>query len=191
MIKVAFVTGNKQKFEVAKSYFKNINSSKLDLYQKKIEVPEIQDKSVENIAIESAKWASNELGSPVIVSDVGLYIESLKGFPGPYVKHVNDWLNSEDFINLMKDHKNRNAYFIDSIAYSTPNGKTVVFSSITEGSIATTLRDSKSEWTVDNLFIPKGFEVPLALIPNELKNKVWNTDRWDKMAEYIKNQVDK
>ncbi len=189
MIKIAFVTGNKEKFEVAKNYFKHISASKLDLFQQQLDVPEIQDESVENIARESALWASKKLNTSVIVSDVGLYIESLKGFPGPFIKYANKWLSSEDFINLMKDHKDRSAYFTDAIAYASPEGETAVFTSITSGSIATTLHGTRSDWTIDNLFVPDGYAEPLALIPDVERSEVWNTDRWGKMASYLEDQT--
>lgn len=52
-----FVTGNRYKFQVAKLALKGTG---INLIQKKLEVPEIQDESVEEVAIFSAVWAANQ-----------------------------------------------------------------------------------------------------------------------------------
>jgi len=99
-----YVTGNSVKFDVA---LKTFTDTGVVLLQKKLDTPEIQSKSVQEVAMYSARWASKELNRPVIVTDAGFYIEALKGFPGPFIKFVNEWFSADDYINLMKDKTNR------------------------------------------------------------------------------------
>ncbi len=51
-----------------------------------IHTPEIQSFSLEEIVRTKAEFAQKELGSAVVVEDVSLDLEVLKGFPGPFVK---------------------------------------------------------------------------------------------------------
>jgi len=189
MIKVAFVTGNKQKYEIAKQYLQRSGGTAFELYQKDVNIPEIQGVSVEKIAQQSSVWACEKLGVPVITSDVGFHIEALNGFPGPFVKYINTWLTSENILSLMKGNRRRKAFFTDSIAYTVPGGETVVFSSITKGTIATELPRKTSGWMIDDVFIPDGYEIPLSMLSKKQRDSIWNTDRWDKMALYIKGDT--
>ncbi len=120
---IFFVTDNYYKFQAAKVALKNTGIS---LIQKKIEVPEIQDESVEKIAAFSANWAANILRKPVIVSDGGCYIEALNGFPGPFIKYINKWLSPEDLLKIMSGKKNRRVVWISCVAYCEPNKKPIV-----------------------------------------------------------------
>ena len=48
-----------------------------------------------------------KLERPVIKSDVGYFIEALNGFPGPFLRYINDYLTSEEILKLMEDKENR------------------------------------------------------------------------------------
>ena len=94
MKEIVMATGNVGKWEIARDIFKNYN---LTLTQEKVETPEIQASTVEEVSLYSAKYASDKLNKPVIKSDVGYYIEELGGFPGPFVKFVNNMLKPSIF----------------------------------------------------------------------------------------------
>lgn len=79
--KLAFVTGNKYKFEVVR---KVLAEQGVTLVQQNLDTPEIQSANVEEVASYSATWASDRLQKPVIITDAGYYIKALNGFPGPY-----------------------------------------------------------------------------------------------------------
>lgn len=72
---LVYVTGNEIKFNVASKTFKNTG---ITLLQKKLETPEIQSKSVQEVAKYSASWASEKLGKPVIVTDAGFFNRSFE-----------------------------------------------------------------------------------------------------------------
>ena len=72
------ITGNAHKFQIAQG---TLVGAGIELIQKELETPEIQSTSIEEIASFSAKWASDLLKEPVIVSDAGYHIEALNGFP--------------------------------------------------------------------------------------------------------------
>ncbi len=110
---IIFITGNHYKFQVTKIALKN---TKIRLVQKKMDVTEIQDESVEKIAKFSASWAANILKKPVIVSDGGCYIKALNGFPGPFVKYINKWISPKDLLKIMSSKKNRRVVWVGCVA---------------------------------------------------------------------------
>src|SRR3989338_2532354 len=74
-----FITENKNKFEEVKSVIPDIEH--LDM-----ELPEIQEMDPKKIIEAKLKEAMNYKAGEFIVEDTGLYLECLKGLPGPLVK---------------------------------------------------------------------------------------------------------
>ena len=171
-----FVTGNHYKFQIAEVALENIG---VKLIQKKLETPEIQSESVEEVALFSADWAANILNKPVIVSDGGFYIEALNGFPGPFIKYINKWLSPEDLLKMMSGKKNRRATWIGCIAYCEPDKKPLADIHKNEGRLA--LKPGKSIYRkdygwIDTLFIPDGFRKSISELPNEDYIKFWSNN---------------
>ena len=103
-MKVTFVTGNMGKWEIGRDIFARYG---LELAQAKMETPEIQSLDVTEVAAYSAQYAAKKLNTPVIKSDVGYYIPALGGFPGPFIKYINQTLSDKDLLRLMKGVKDR------------------------------------------------------------------------------------
>ena len=100
MKKVTMITGNMGKWKIASDIFKKYN---VELEHIKMDTPEIQSHDVEEVSKYSAEYASNKLNIPVIKSDVGYYIDELGGFPGPFLRYINDMLESEDILKMMEN----------------------------------------------------------------------------------------
>lgn len=192
---IVFVTGNAYKFQIAKSV---LDGSAFKLVRRKLDVPEIQNESVEKIAAFSARWASDVLKKPVAVSDAGCYIEALKGFPGPFVKYINRWLSAEDLLQIMRDKKNRRVIWQDCLAYGEPGKKPVTFMSYFNGRLAVkagvNIHRRNYGW-MDTLFVPDGHTAPLSELPTEAYLKFWsqneNHDSWRKLSRYLKKNKKK
>jgi len=173
---IIFVTGNDYKFQAAKIALKDAG---IKLVKKRLETPEIQDESVEEVAAFSAAWAANILKKPVIVSDGGCYIEALNGFPGPFVKYINKWLSSEDLLKMMSGKKNRRVVWIGCIAYCEPNKKPLTDVNKYKGKLA--LKPGKNiyrkdySW-IDTLFIPDGYKKPISELSNKDYIEFWGND---------------
>lgn len=78
---------------------------------------EIQSESLEEIARTSVVHAFGECHLPVIVEDAGLFVEALKGFPGPYAAYVYRTIGNKGLLRVMKDIENRRARFESAVAY--------------------------------------------------------------------------
>lgn len=184
MISLIFVTGNQKKLEQAKLALSGYD---IDLTNQKIDTPEIQETDVKKIAEFSAKYASEKLGKPVVVTDAGYYIKALNGFPGPFIKFVNQWFKPEDLLRLMNGIEDRTIESPVCIAYCEPNSEPVSFTSENIGKLATEAKGEGS--TIDQLYIPDGYNEPMAILPDEEKLSLWNMDCWKQLAEYLINKT--
>ena len=114
MQKITFVTGNWSKILSAKQILEPLG---IEVNQVKMETTEIQADSVEEIAMHSAKEASEKLKCSVLKNDTGLFVEALDGFPGPYTHYVDERIGEAGLLKLLENVKNRNACFIEAFAY--------------------------------------------------------------------------
>lgn len=121
-MKISYVTGNVDKFENAQKFFNQVN---IDVEQLPIKVEEIQSGDSLEIAVAKAKAAFAQVKKPLFVNDASWIIPALGGFPGPFMKFVNQWFKPQDFINLMIDKEDRRIILKDSIVYIDDSGHTV------------------------------------------------------------------
>lgn len=176
---IVFVTKNQGKLDVAKNVALPLQ---IEVINRQIECPEIQDDSVLNIAKESAKFASNKLKQDVVVSDVGLFIEGLEGFPGPYCAFVEKRLDSDMILKMMKYLENRDAYYQEAIAFCRPGEEPVVFSGMTKGKIATE-KSGKFGFNFDRIFIRDGDGLPIANYEDIAER--FSTEHWKELISYL------
>ena len=109
-----YITSNKQKIRIAKKYLSPLNVS---LEGKHLDLVEVQSDDIAHIAKEKAKQAFDAIKKPLFVNDAGWYITALKGFPGPYMKHVNERLTSQDILDIMAKYDNREVIFREVVCY--------------------------------------------------------------------------
>lgn len=184
MKEITFLTGNKLKIENAKEA---LEPEGFQVKSIKIDIPEIQAKDVSDVAKHSAEVAAKLLQSPVITSDMGLFIESLNGFPGVYTRYVYETIGIDGLLRLMEGLKNRKAYFKETIAYCEPGMEPISFDCFTYGSISFNKSPHKpTNW--DYVFIPDGTEQFLSDLPKEEKWKYWSLDSYKQLAEYLNNK---
>lgn len=184
-MKINYLTSNPLKFKIAERYFENIGG--YELVQHSFKVPETQDDSCESIARESATYAAKELDEPCVAMDAGFYIEALNGFPGPFVKYINQWLNEEQILKMVDKTDSRSAYFIDALAIGFPDGSAQVFSHKTYGKLANVGEYQASDWPVNSLFIPNGYSKPLGSMSDDEQVEFWSHENqnWEELVEFL------
>jgi XTP/dITP diphosphohydrolase len=134
----------------------------------KLEIDEIQDSDIEQIAYKKVAVAFAHIKKPVIVDDAGLYIEAWNGFPGPFVKYIDKAGTYELLLQMMHSEKNRNATFKAAIGYH--DGKTIhTFLGEVKGKIALEKR-GENGWGFDPIFIPEGYTQTFSELHGEVKN---------------------
>jgi XTP/dITP diphosphohydrolase len=123
------------------------------------------------------------------VTDTFWEIEAINGFPGAYMKYVNEWFSADHFINIMKGEKNRKAKATDSVVYIDANGiKTYTEEFL--GEIATQkyqgkkkLKDSTG-W--DHVFMKD--DRYLGEYHGDDENLVSKQNIWEEFSEFIKTK---
>ena len=147
-MQIHYVTSNKEKFLEASYTLNNFIHTSIDLQ-------EIQGTRQE-IATHKAWAAFNQLKQPVITDDVALCCDSMKGFPGPYVKHFIATLGIEGCWQLVSSLQNTTCTVVCTLALC--DGKNVIlFEGICEGILVAprgSTHYGKCSWTT--LFQPKG-----------------------------------
>lgn len=181
-MKVTYVTGNWAKIESAKLL---LNPLGIEVEHIKMDTTEIQADTVEEVAMFSAKEASEKLKCAVLKNDTGLFIESLKGFPGVYTHYVGDTIGEDGILKLMEGVEDRRAYFKEALAYCEYGKDPVVFTSITPGKIAIE-KSGTYGWSWDFIFIPDEKDKTLANYPDEERLLLWGKEAYGKIVNYLK-----
>lgn len=150
--KVVFiVTGNIHKFTEARLVLSEFGLSTAML---NVDTVEIQVDTIENVAETSVIDAVKKCHFPVIVEDAGLFIKTLKGFPGPYSSYVFRTIGLKGVLKLMENVNERGAFFESVVAFSAPNRKSPkLFRGKTEGRIADQMRGQEG-FGFDPIFFP-------------------------------------
>lgn len=148
-----FVTTNFHKFNEARRVLAEHGVATAML---RIEAIEIQEDNLEEIAKASVLDAVEKSGLPVLVEDAGLFIEVLKGFPGPYSSYVYRTLGTRAILKLMEGIDEREAYFYSVVAFCSPEDDSpICFHGKVEGKII--LKEQGNQgFGFDPIFEPKG-----------------------------------
>lgn len=134
-----FVTSNEGKFREIREMASNYG---IEVEWLRMEYLEPQGNSLEEIARLSAEMLSSRIQGEFFLEDSGLFVEALKGFPGPYSSYVFKTIGNEGIIKLMEGVENRRAYFMAVVAYF--DGKEVrTFTGKVEGEISREIRGTQ------------------------------------------------
>jgi XTP/dITP diphosphohydrolase len=177
-----FITGNELKFRVAAEV---MNDSGIVLRQELLHTPEIQSSRVEEVAEYSAIWASRQLNQPVVVTDAGFCIEALNGFPGPFIKFINEWFSADDYLRLMQGKNNRRIVARDCLAFCQPDEKPLTFCREFRGVVATEPGRQKGT-PIEQIFIPEGYSVPASEVAPDDMLAYWSSaSTWHDLKKYL------
>lgn len=183
-MKLIFVTGNSTKYTFAQH---KLDPFQIELVQRNLDLEEIQSDSIEKVAQHKAVQAYNELKKPLIVSDHGWFIPALNGFPGAYMKYVNEWFKPRDFLNLMEPYEDRRVILKQVICFT--NGReTKLFVHEAEGKI---LRVSKGSGLTSSTKIISYSEdgKSISEVNSETgKSAVDDSVLWEELANWLKEQ---
>lgn len=115
-----------------------------------LERVEIQSDNLKEIANYSLKSIHENI--PIVIEDAGLFINKLKGFPGPYSNYVLEKLGNPGILKLMEHDTERSAQYVSELAYRDETG-IHNFQGIVEGILSTNIRGNNG-FGYDPIFIP-------------------------------------
>jgi XTP/dITP diphosphohydrolase len=167
---IFFATGNFNKFNEARRILAEYGIATAMLRAKAIE---IQNDSLSEIAEFSVLNAFELFSLPVMVEDAGLFVDALKGFPGPYAAYAYKTISNPGMLKLMENKTNRKATFRSTIAYYNGESSPRCFEGEASGEIAYDERwgTGKSGFGFDPIFVPSGSSKTFAEMEIEEKNR--------------------
>jgi XTP/dITP diphosphohydrolase len=180
-----FVSGNIHKYLEIQSILKK-KAIDINLKFSKRNIIEIQEETIQKIALEKSKSAYNILKKPIIIEDDGLFIKSINGFPGQYSSYVFRTIGNEGIIKLLKGKKDREACFKAVIVFN--NGSVnKIFTGQSNGVISTKI--ASGGWGYDPIFIPHKKDVTFAILGDINKKNQFSHRRiaLDKLVKWLKN----
>jgi XTP/dITP diphosphohydrolase len=177
---IYFVTTNDFKYQSAKQVL--LDSSFL-LERLDVNTPEIQADDNLSVAEYSAKWAANTYNLPVITEDVGIYIDELNGFPGPYLSQVEKQIGAAGFLKLLEDKSSRAAYWEYVVSFCNPGDDPVSFTATQHGEIALD-KSGTVGWDMGKIFIPTGQVMTISALLDE-QRYVRNNSHYTDLKKYL------
>lgn len=183
---IIFVTTNNSKFEEVSQVLSEFN---IRIKQLNESYPEDHDKTISEIAKESAEYLANKLKQPVIVDDTGVFFDCYKDFPGPVAKFVFQNLGYEGLFKLLKG-TDKKGHFETAAAYCDPGGIPQVFLGRMDGEfiIKKELKDPKF-MPYMQIFIPKGFDRVISELTVGEKNSISHrAAAFRKLGQFLKNK---
>ncbi len=148
MKQIIFATGNNQKLLTAQ---KVCDEFGIKLVQNGgLHVDEIQGEDGEAIARHKAQEVYKILQKPCVITDDSWVIPALNGFPGPYMKSINVWFTSEDWLRLMRGVEDRRIVLRQIAVYQDENGQRL-FAVDVEGVVLKEICGTSTEFQNQNV----------------------------------------
>jgi XTP/dITP diphosphohydrolase len=132
---------------------------------------EIQADDLGDVVKPGVQQACALVGESCFIEDAGLFVDTLKGFPGPYSKFVFLSIGIRGLLKLLEGEKNRAAEFRSAVGYCVPGDKPRVFTGKVSGKISTAAKGSQG-FGFDPIFTPnEGDGRTFAEMSTEEKNR--------------------
>jgi XTP/dITP diphosphohydrolase len=158
-----FATSNGNKLREARSILG------LPIKQLKVEMVEPQLWDIVEVSKEKVRQAYAIAKKPVFVEDTAIYIDALKGFPGPLISWVHKTIGNRGLLKLLEGVKERTAKSMAVVSFY--DGKEIrQFVGVEEGHIAESERGGG--WGFDPIFIPEGLDKTYGELGEEKKNEI-------------------
>ena len=157
---IVFVTSNSGKVATLEGHLKIHGLDRVTVIQQALDLIEPQAETALEVARVKAQQAFDQLQRPVLVDDSSFHIHALGGFPGPYVKYMNETVGAEGIVRFMEHQDDRQAYFLSALVFVDKEGVLHEFSvKESTGEIAREVRESVAGhgWSdLWKIFVPAG-----------------------------------
>ncbi|MCX6818754.1 MAG: non-canonical purine NTP pyrophosphatase [Candidatus Aenigmarchaeota archaeon] len=165
---IIVVTGNKDKFdEIAKT----LAEFKIAAKQVNMSIEE-KGSTLEEIVVDKAKKAFEQVKQPLIVDDTGVYFNAYDDFPGPFPKRVFEKFGLAGLLKKLEG-KDRGAAFKTVICYIDEKGYKLFYGAL-EGTITEKIHDAgeRASLQYERIFIPFGYKITVSAMSIEDKIKI-------------------
>lgn len=165
-MKLKVITSNPGK---VMEYEEALSHLGLSMEHMRLPYDEIQSSDLEEVVKNGMKEIRKKGVEDFIIDDSGLFVDSLKGFPGVWSAYAQKTIGNAGVLKLMKGVENRGAEFRCCIGCSI-KGETIIVTGICRGVILDSEKGSGG-FGFDPIFSPDG-KLSFAEIPTEVKNGI-------------------
>lgn len=138
--------------------------------------PEIQAETLEDTIKPGLEWLMQRHNVPLMIDDSGLFIDSLRGFPGVYSSYVFKTIGCDGVLKLMEGVVDRSARFECCIGFMVPGGELHISKGVAKGSISMS-KAGTGGFGYDPIFVPEGRSKTYAQIDVVEKNSISHRGR--------------
>lgn len=136
---------------------------------RRLEIPEIQSYSLEEVVLAKARAAYDLIGQPILVDDVATDFAMIKGFPGPFIKFWDKEVGYDHTVVMARLLNATRVRVRCGIGYY--DGQRSLYAEGTcEGEL--TERRGENGWGFDPYIIPDGYTQTLAELGPAIKNQI-------------------
>lgn len=172
-----FITGNQNKLKEVKLVLPEVEQLDIDL-------PEIQEVDAKEIIKQKLLEALNHAKGEFIVEDTSLYLDCLKGLPGPLIKWFLKTIGIDGLADIVEKLGDNKAEAKTIIGYAKNHEELFFFEGVVKGRIVQSRGETNFGW--DPIFLPYGFEKTFAEMGQEEKNKIsMRRDALNKLKEFL------
>ncbi|MCW8966494.1 MAG: hypothetical protein OQK82_07400 [Candidatus Pacearchaeota archaeon] len=175
--KIYLLTKNKGKLLAAQKVFDEFD---IEVGSIEKEFQEIQASSSIEIAKFSTEAAAKEFNVPVLREDHGLYIESLKYFPGPFTAFFDKNMDVQILLKMLEYFENMNAEMELAASLTIPNKGTFESVYRVPLEISRKLQGEKGNW--DKVLKLRGEDKTFSESTEEDNVDIW-TENYKKLAK--------
>ncbi|MGA2199001.1 MAG: RdgB/HAM1 family non-canonical purine NTP pyrophosphatase [Nitrososphaerales archaeon] len=147
---------------------------------------EIQADTVSEVAAFSARAASRRYDRPLMVEDAGLFVDALRGFPGPSSSYVYKTVGIQGLLALLGGARSRSAHFQSAVAYCDPNGEPRIFEGVVNGRISRS-PSGENGFGFDPVFVPAGGRRSMGQLTMEEKCAI--SHRGDALRKFAERYI--
>lgn len=153
-ILIPYVTTNEGKFKDIQDVIHQNPNLPLSVFQKALEIDEFQSDDQEEIVTKKALLAWNELKTPLLIEDAGIFFAKYHNFPGTFSKYIFKSLGFEGLTKLYE--VGDKAYFRLMLCYIENPETLHFFEGQCEGSLILPHKGIHAKLPYQVIFVPNG-----------------------------------
>ena len=177
---IYLITGNQDKFREVKLILLNVEQLDIDL-------PEIQEIDAKEIIREKLLEALNHAEGEFIVEDTSLYLDCLKGLPGPLIKWFLKTIGNNGLIEIAEKLGDNRAEAKTLVGYAKSREEMHFFEGAIKGRIVRPKGEFNFGW--DPIFLPDGCEKTFAEMSQGEKNEIsMRRNALNKLSEFLRDK---
>ena len=177
---IYFITGNKNKLREVKLVLPNVEQLDIDL-------PEIQEVDAKEIIRNKLLEALNHTKGEFIVEDTSLYLDCLKGLPGPLIKWFLKAIGNDGLAEIAEKLEDNRAEAKTIVGYAKNHEEIYFFEGVIKGRIVKPKGETNFGW--DPIFLPDGHKKTFAEMSREEKNEIsMRRNALNKLDEFLRTK---